>query len=60
MSATNRGATRNEFDFYATPKEPIEKILAEINLSEVTSFFEPCKGDGAIYDLVDCKNSFKN
>jgi hypothetical protein len=31
MSATNRGAVRNEFDFYATPKEPIEKILAEVD-----------------------------
>ena len=58
MSATNRGAVRNEFDFYATPRDPIEKILAEIDFSQITSFFEPCKGDGAIYDLVDCKKDY--
>lgn len=27
MSATNRGATRNERDFYATPKEAFEPLL---------------------------------
>ena len=58
MSATNRGAKRNEYDFYPTPHEPIDKILAEIDFTAVTSFCEPCKGDGAIYDLIDCKKSY--
>ena len=26
MSATNRGAKKNTFDFYTTPQEPIDKI----------------------------------
>ncbi len=58
MSATNRGAVRNKYDFYPTPIEPIEKILSEIDFSNVSHFVEPCRGDGAIYDLVDCDKSF--
>ena len=52
MSATNRGATRNESDFYPTSPEPIEKILSEIDFSLVSSFVEPCKADEAIYKQI--------
>lgn len=58
MSATNRGAVRSEYDFYATPKEPIEKILAEIDFSSISSFVEPCRGDGAIYDYIGCEKDY--
>lgn len=58
MSATNRGAVRNEYDFYATPREPIEKILAEIDFSCISSFVEPCRGDGAIYNYITCEKDY--
>lgn len=48
MSATNRGAARNENDFYPTPDSAIEPILEELDLSKVNSFCEPCKGSNAI------------
>ncbi|WP_373069854.1 hypothetical protein [Sulfurimonas sp.] len=48
MSSTNRGAVRNAHDFYATPQEPIELLLNELDLSKVSSFCEPCRGDNAI------------
>jgi hypothetical protein len=56
MSATNRGAKRNENDFYPTPEYSIFPLLDEIDFSLVNSFVEPCRGAGAIYDLVDCEN----
>lgn len=52
MSATNRGAKRNEYDFYPTPKQPIEQILNEIDFTNVKTFLEPCNGNGAIYNLI--------
>ena len=58
MSATNRGAVRNERDFYPTPLEPIEKILHEIDFSDVTHFFEPCRGGGAIFDHIKVDKSY--
>jgi len=53
MSATNRGAERNERDFYPTPSSAIEPILKEINFTNIKSFLEPCRGKGDIYDLVN-------
>lgn len=58
MSATNRGTIKNEWDFYPTPKEPVEKILAEIDFTDVSSFVEPCRGDGVIYDRIACKKDY--
>lgn len=55
MSATNRGTLRNENDFYPTPVYSVKPLVDLIDWSRVNSFLEPCKGDGAIYDLVDCK-----
>jgi hypothetical protein len=52
MSATNRGTKRNNYDFYPTPREAITPILDEINMKKVQSFYEPCKGDSAIYSLI--------
>lgn len=55
MSATNRGAIRNENDFYPTPTYSVSSLLNLIKWDKVTSFLEPCRGDGAIYNLVDTK-----
>ena len=52
MSATNRGIKRNDYDFYPTPPQPIEQILNEIDFANIKTFLEPCKGNGAIYDLI--------
>jgi len=58
MSATNRGAVRNKNDFYPTPQEPIEKILNEIDFSDVSHFFEPCRGGGAIFNHIKVDKSY--
>ena len=58
MSATNRGTKRNDRDFYPTPQEPIDKIFAEIDFTNVSHFVEPCRGDGAIYDRIEVKKSY--
>lgn len=55
MSATNRGTIRNENDFYPTPIYSVSPLLNLIKWDKVISFLEPCRGDGAIYNLVDTK-----
>lgn len=55
MSATNRGSTREPRDFYPTPDYTVRPLLKLINWNRVDSFLEPCKGDGAIYNLIDTK-----
>lgn len=52
MSATNRGAKRRPNDFYATPDYTVDSLFQFIKWNKMISFFEPCKGDGAIYDKV--------
>jgi len=56
MSATNRGSERNASDFYPTPSWCTKKLLEKLILNNVQSFYEPCKGDGAIYDIVPIAN----
>lgn len=53
MSATNRGRKRNARDSYQTPKYTIESLLDVLDLTDVKSFIEPCKGDGNIYNMVN-------
>lgn len=55
MSATNRGSTIISQEFYPTPKKTVDSILGEIDMSKVTSFLEPCKGAGHIYNYVDAQ-----
>lgn len=56
MSATNRGGNREPQDRYCTPAYCIDKLLNWLDLSTDTGkplkFFEPCKGEGAIYDRI--------
>ena len=52
MSATNRGAIRSTNDFYATPSYTLDVLTRQIKWKGVTSFLEPCKGDGSIYNPV--------
>lgn len=48
MSSTNRGADRNKFDYYVTPKTEIHKFLSEFlkNHKEIKYFniLDPCAG----------------
>lgn len=53
MSATNRGKERNQNDFYITPEYTIDSLLDVLNLDDVNSFLEPCRGSGAIYNEID-------
>lgn len=53
MSATNRGSIVVSQEFYPTPEPSILSIIKEINFNKVTSFTEPCRGEGHIYDLVN-------
>lgn len=46
MSATNRGATRNERDFYATPEEAFKPLIPF--LPKEWSYWEPACGDGRL------------
>lgn len=57
MSATNRGAKRNERDFYPTPDYTIDTLLDCLFIPEWIRFLEPCRGNGAIYNKV--KTDFK-
>lgn len=50
MSSTNRGARRNEQDFYATPAWCVKAILPHLPQGAV---LDPCCGDGAILKACD-------
>ena len=52
MSAKNRGSEVVNNEFYATPDYTIKSLLKELDLSNVSSFHEPCKGDGAILNAL--------
>lgn len=52
MSATNRGAERVEYDFYATPDWCTKLISQRINWGKVKTACEPCRGDGAIVSAL--------
>jgi len=39
-------------DVYNTPLWCIEQLLPLINWEEISSFYEPCRGEDAIYDLI--------
>ncbi len=56
MSATNRGAERFTNDFYQTPNYTIASLFNCLDFSKVDSFLEPCRGGGAIYNIVDVKH----
>lgn len=53
MSATNRGSDIISQEFYPTPSYTINSIIQYIDFSKVYSFTEPCKGKGAIYNLIN-------
>ena len=48
MSATNRGAKRNESDFYATPFETVYSLLDHIDISDDAVILETGAGSGNI------------
>ena len=52
MSSQNRGSARVENDYYPTPIESTVPLLNKINFNNVTTFLEPCCGDGRILDLI--------
>jgi DNA-directed RNA polymerase subunit RPC12/RpoP len=51
MSATNRGAVRNEADFYKTPDKTIDLFFDNFTLTS-GMILEPCAGDGAIIKAI--------
>ena len=51
MSSTNRGAVRNDADFYITPDIAIENFLNHFEL-QGPHILEPCAGNGAIAKAV--------
>ncbi len=54
MSSTNRGAIRVTNDKYITPAQAIDSLLDTLQIPHYCTFMEPCKGDGAIFNRVDC------
>lgn len=56
MSATNRGAKRNEADFYPTPASTVLAILRALSLPG-GRWLEPSAGEGAIIRAVNATRS---
>lgn len=56
MSATNRGGTRNEADFYPTPAWCVHRLLETVSLPGGV-WLEPAAGDGALIRAVNQKRS---
>lgn len=53
MSSTNRGADRNENDRYITPYYTVRSLLNNFDQQIAgSSFCEPCRGDGAIFNQI--------
>lgn len=53
MSATNRGAERKPYDFYATPLDVVENLLNNIDLSTYgNKVLEPSAGNGNISKII--------
>ena len=53
MSATNRGSKRSAYDFYATPKECIEKLLDNFIIEKTNiNILEPSAGNGNIIKVL--------
>jgi hypothetical protein len=56
VSATGRSAVRLDQDVYPTPGYCVDKLLPWLDLNgrngQPLTFFEPCRGDGAIYDRL--------
>lgn len=48
MSSTNRGASRENLDFYRTQPRPIDALLDTLDLRPDMLVLEPAAGDGAI------------
>ena len=48
MSATGRGAVRNEHDFYATPEDAFKPLLPTLRSVQADWFWEPACGDGRL------------
>jgi hypothetical protein len=55
MSSTNRGANRRPQDLYPTPMPPIDTLLGALDIPATAVFHEPCRGAGAIYDRIQCR-----
>lgn len=52
MSSTNRGAKRAAYDFYATPLDVVEKLLAVEDISSAKTILEPSAGKGNICQVI--------
>jgi hypothetical protein len=52
MSSTGRGSEKIEQDNYPTPRYAIEALVGKIDFTDVSTFCEPCKGDGRILDYI--------
>lgn len=49
MSATNRGVSRNKYDFYETPRVAIDKLFDNYDVAQHgTRILEPSAGSGAV------------
>ena len=52
MSAHNRGGPRIDKDAYQTPLWVVHALLPFINWTSVSTFLEPCKGGGHIFNSL--------
>lgn len=47
---------RSKYDAYQTPAACIESLLANVDLSGINRFLEPCRGNGNIYQRVPAQH----
>jgi hypothetical protein len=45
---------RIEYDAYLTPNDTSKQFIELLDIGKVTSFLEPCRGEGSIYDKINC------
>ena len=61
MSATNRRAKRNPYDFYATPEDVVQNVLNHFDLTKYgNEILEPSAGNGNICKIVKAMYPNKN
>jgi len=55
MSATNRGTERKANDLYETPEYTIQSLMNVLDLTNVTTFLEPCVASGNIMKFIPAR-----
>lgn len=55
MDKDKHATSRLAHDGYQTPIDSITPLLRYVDFRDDPTYFEPCRGDGHIYDLIPCR-----